>query len=178
MRPLYPVLLGAGLIVAACQDRPEPTPEPAEPPPPRIEVETQPEGNSIMRPEVLAESEPLPPLPEPIEAQVLFGLGEVALTDESRTVLDALIEGKALDDGSWWLTLTGRTDASGDPETNERVARERAEAVRAYLVEQGVAAARVEVVAAGEPGPDAGTVASPMQNRRVDIRAEARRETP
>jgi len=177
MRPLFPALLGVGLIVSACQDRPEPAPQPAAPPEPRIEVEAPPEGNSIMRPEVLAEVEAAPPapLPDPVEAKVLFGLGETTLTDESRAMLDALIEGKALADGSWSLTLTGRTDASGDPETNARLARERAEAVRDYMVERGVTAARIEIVAAGEPGPDAETAASPMQNRRVDIRAEARR---
>ena len=131
-----------------------------------------------MRPEVLAEAEAEPPapLPDPVEARVLFGLGETTLTDEARAMLDALIEGKTLTDGSWSLTLTGRTDASGDPEANERVARERAEAVQEHLVERGVAAERIVIVAAGEPDPDAETAASPMQNRRVDIRAEARRD--
>ena len=177
MRPLFPALLGLGLIVSACQDRPEPAPEPAAPPEPRIEVETTPEGTSIMRPEVLAEAEAEPPapLPDPVEARVLFGLGETTLTDEARAMLDALIEGKALADGNWSLTLTGRTDASGDAETNQRVAQDRAEAVRAHLVERGVPGARIEVVAAGEPELDAATAASPMQHRRVDIRAEARR---
>lgn len=175
MRPLFPALLGLGLIVSACQDRPEPAPEPVEPPTPRVEAETPPEGTSIMRPEVLAEAEPPAPLPDPVEARVLFGLGETTLTDEARAMLDALIEGKALADGNWSLTLTGRTDASGDAETNLRVAQDRAEAVRAHLVERGVPAARIEVVAAGEPELDAATAASPMQHRRVDIRAEARR---
>lgn len=175
MRPLFPALLGLGLIVSACQDRPEPAPEPVEPPTPRVEPETPPEGTSIMRPEVLAEAEPPAPLPDPVEARVLFGLGETTLTDEARAMLDALIEGKALADGNWSLTLTGRTDASGDAETNLRVAQDRAEAVRAHLVERGVPGARIEVVAAGEPELDAATAASPMQHRRVDIRAEARR---
>ena len=175
MRPLFPALLGLGLIVSACQDRPEPAPEPVEPPTPRVEPETPPEGTSIMRPEVLAEAEPPAPLPDPVEARVLFGLGETTLTDEARAMLDALIEGKALTDGNWSLTLTGRTDASGDAETNLRVAQDRAEAVRAHLVERGVPGARIEVVAAGEPELDAATAASPMQHRRVDIRAEARR---
>lgn len=177
MRALFPALLGVGLIVSACQDRPESESESVEPPAPRIKADTPPEGTSIMRPEVLAEAEvePTAPLPNPVEARVLFGLGETTLTDEARAMLDALIEGKTLADGRWSVTLTGRTDASGDPEINQRVARERAEAVQGYLVEQGVAADRIEIVAAGEPEPDAATVASPMQNRRVDIRAEARR---
>ena len=175
MRPLFPALLGLGLIVSAFQDQPEPAPEPVEPPTPRVEPETPPEGTSIMRPEVLAEAEPPAPLPDPVEARVLFGLGETTLTDEARAMLDALIEGKALADGNWSLTLTGRTDASGDAETNLRVAQDRAEAVRAHLVERGVPGARIEVVAAGEPELDAATAASPMQHRRVDIRAEARR---
>lgn len=178
MRALYPALLGAGLIVSACQDRPEPAPESAEPPAPRVKADAPPEGASIMRPEVLAESEAAAPapLPDPVEARVLFGLGETTLTDEARAMLDALIEGKALTDGHWHLTLTGRTDASGDPETNERLARERAEAVRAYLVDKGIAADRIAIIAAGEPEADPETAASPMQNRRVDIRAEARRD--
>jgi OOP family OmpA-OmpF porin len=131
-----------------------------------------------MRPEVLAEAEAEPPapLPDPVESRVLFGLGETTLTDEARAMLDALIEGKTLTEGSWSLTLTGRTDASGDAETNARVARERAEAVRAYLVDKGIAAERIAIIAAGEPEADPETAASPMQNRRVDIRAEARRD--
>lgn len=176
MRALFPTLLGVGLIVSACQDRSEPAPGPAEPPEPRIEVETPPEGASIMRPEVLAEAESPAPLPDPVEARVLFGLGATRLTDEARAMLDALIAGKALTDGHWHLTLTGRTDASGDLETNERVARERAEAVRDYLVDKGITADRIAIIAAGEPEADPETAASPMQNRRVDIRAEARRD--
>jgi len=178
MRPLFSVLLGIGLIVSACQDRPEPAPDPVEPPAPRVKADTPPEGTSIMRPEVLAEAEAEPPapLPDPVEARVLFGLGETSLTDEARAMLDALIEGKALTDGHWHLTLTGRTDASGDPDTNARVARERAEAVRAYLVDKGIAAERIAIIAAGEPEADPETAASPMQNRRVDIHAEARRD--
>lgn len=175
MRSPLPLLLGASLIVAACQDRTDPAPNPTAPPDLRNGAGTPPEGTSIMRPEVLAEAEAEPPapLPDPVEARVLFGPGETRLTDEARNVLDALIEGKALTDDHWHLTLTGRTDASGDPETNVRVARDRAESVRAHLVEQGVDAVRIRIVAAGEPDP-AEPVDSPMQNRRVDIRAEAR----
>jgi OOP family OmpA-OmpF porin len=175
MRPLFPVLLGVGLIVSACQDRAEPTPEPTETPAPRVEADTPPEGTSIMRPEVLAETEAPTPLPDPVEAQVLFGLGETSLTDEARAMLDALIEGKALADGRWTVTLTGRTDASGNPAINQRVARERAEAVQVYLVSKGIAPDRIAIIAAGEPEADPQTAASPMQSRRVDIQAEARR---
>lgn len=176
MKPLYPALLVASLIVSACQDRPDPAPDPAAPPEPRIAVEPPPEGTSIMRPEVLAEAEagPPAPLPDPVEAQVLFGPGQTSLSDEARAMLDALIAGKELTDGHWRLTLTGHTDASGTAEANQRVARDRAEAVRDYLVGGGVTAGRIEIVAAGEPRPDATMTTSPMQNRRVDIRAEAR----
>ena len=175
MRPLLPLLLGAGLFVSACQDRADPAPDPTTSADTSNDAGTPPEGTSIMRPEVLAEAEAEPPapLPDPVEARVLFGPGETRVTDEARSVLDALIEGKSLTDDHWHLTLTGRTDASGDSETNARVARERAEAVRAHLVEQGVDAARIRIVAAGEPDP-AKPIVSPMQNRRVDIRAEAR----
>ncbi len=175
MNRTVPLLIGLGLATAGCQEPSEPATDPvAEAPPPAEPAEAEPRG-SIMRPDVLAELEAPPaPLPPPVEGQVLFGLGETGLSDEARAMLDALVEGKDLTDGVWQLTLTGHTDASGDPEVNQRLARERAESVRDYLVEKGIPAGRIEVVAAGAPEPGQERPANPMQNRRVDIRADAR----
>lgn len=173
MRRTVPLLIGLGLATAACQEPSEPAADPAGQAPSAEPAEIEP-GTSIMRPDVLAEADPpTAPLPPPVESQVLFGLGETGLSDEARAVLDALIEGKDLTDPMWRLILTGRTDASGDPEVNQRLARERAEAVRAYLIGKDVPADRITIVAVGAPEPGQERPANPMQNRRVDIRAEA-----
>lgn len=175
MTRTVPLIISLGLITAACQDPAERPADPVAEASPATEPATVEPGTSIMRPDVLAEADPpAAPLPPPVEGQVLFGLGETGLSDEARAMLDALVEGKDLTDGMWHLTLTGRTDASGDPEVNQRLARERAESVRDYLVEKGIPADRIEVVAAGAPEPGQERPANPMQNRRVDIRAEAR----
>ncbi|MBO9500587.1 OmpA family protein [Brevundimonas sp. A19_0] len=175
MNRTVPLLIGLGLVTVACQEPAERPADTAPETPPATEPATVEPRGSIMRPDVLAEADPpAAPLPPPVEGQVLFGLGETGLSDEARAMLDALVEGKDLTEPMWRLTLTGRTDASGDPQVNQRLAQERAESVRDYLVEKGIPADRIAIVAAGAPEPGEDRSGTPMQDRRVDIRAEAR----
>ena len=69
-------------------------------------------------------------------------------------------------------TLTGHTDDRGSEEANQRVGMSRAEAVRAYLVdEQGVAAGRLEARSAGESQPASENTSEQgrRENRRVEV---------
>ena len=68
--------------------------------------------------------------------------------------------------------LTGHTDDRGSEEVNERTGQRRADAVKAYLVdEQNVAESRIEAGSAGEtmPAADNETAQGREDNRRVEI---------
>jgi outer membrane protein OmpA-like peptidoglycan-associated protein len=68
--------------------------------------------------------------------------------------------------------LTGHTDDRGSEEVNERTGQRRADAVKAYLVdEQNVAESRIEARSAGEtmPAADNETAQGREDNRRVEI---------
>ncbi|MFV0624339.1 OmpA family protein [Sphingomonas sp. ac-8] len=108
-------------------------------------------AKSILRPEI-AEPEPEPPALEPIEAVVGFGESGLALDDAGRQALDALVADPTMQAGGA-ITLRGHTDSRGNDRANLVAARKRAEAVRDYLVEKGVAAERITVIAMGETNP-------------------------
>ncbi|MDQ3299475.1 MAG: OmpA family protein [Myxococcota bacterium] len=64
--------------------------------------------------------------------------------------------------------MEGHTDSSGDDAYNTFLSQKRAEAVRDYLVREGIDASRMEIVAHGESQPKYGDGADP-RNRRVAI---------
>lgn len=69
------------------------------------------------------------------------------------------------------LRIEGYTDSTGSDELNKRLSNERAEAVRAFLEKQGVAASRMTAVGYGPQFPvaDNGTAEGRARNRRVEI---------
>jgi len=81
--------------------------------------------------------------------------------DKVVTVLEAL--------GQLTIQIEGHTDSQGDPAYNKGLSQRRAEAVVAYLVGKGVAAARLTARGFGEEQPlaDNGTADGRAQNRRV-----------
>lgn len=70
------------------------------------------------------------------------------------------------------VTLSGWGDTYGSKEANDRISLLRAEAVRAWLVDHGVDASRIETAGMGSD-PDAGT---PKKARRVDTNEQKRKE--
>lgn len=69
------------------------------------------------------------------------------------------------------LKVIGHTDDQGDDAYNQQLSEKRANAVKAYLVEQGVAAERIMVEGAGEATPiaDNATEEGRFQNRRIEF---------
>jgi outer membrane protein OmpA-like peptidoglycan-associated protein len=69
------------------------------------------------------------------------------------------------------IAITGFTDSTGSKETNERLSRERAEAVGSYLDHAGVQRSRMAFNGAGPERPVASNSTSEgrSQNRRVEI---------
>lgn len=70
------------------------------------------------------------------------------------------------------IEVVGHTDSIGSDAVNNRISKERADAVAAYLSAQGVQGARIETLGAGKNYPIASndTDAGRAQNRRVEIR--------
>lgn len=71
------------------------------------------------------------------------------------------------------VEVAGHTDSVGPEEFNQALSEQRAEAVKAYFVERGIAADRVTVVGYGESQPrdSNDTIEGRRLNRRVEIRA-------
>ncbi|MGV2497754.1 OmpA family protein [Pelagerythrobacter aerophilus] len=165
MRPL--VAMTAAIALAGC-DRGEP------PPPPEPTPEVPPTPASIIRPDVEIER-PEPEL-KPLEASVTFAEAGGELSAAALEDLETILESPQMAEGGA-IVLRGHTDSSGDDEANLRVSRKRAEMVRDWLVEHGVAAERITVIAIGEQRPIApnakldGTPdeAGRAANRRVDV---------
>jgi len=73
------------------------------------------------------------------------------------------------------VVVAGYTDSTGDPRYNQELSRKRAEAVRTYLVRQGVGSQRIELAGYGDASPVASnaTPVGRMSNRRVEIEVRA-----
>lgn len=130
---------------------------------------------SILRPDIAA-PEAAPPPPEPVSATIAFGQSGLVLDDAGRRQVDALLARPVTRTGGP-VILSGHSDTRGHDGDNLVVSRRRAEAVRDYLVEHGIAAERIRVIALGETRPIAPN-AHPdgsddpegrARNRRVDI---------
>jgi outer membrane protein OmpA-like peptidoglycan-associated protein len=103
-------------------------------------------------------------------SDVLFDSGKATLQPGGRTKLRELADILARYPRTT-VTITGNTDSRGSDELNDRLSKERAQAVADELVANGVNPARIATFGAGASNPVA-TNATPegrQQNRRVDI---------
>ncbi|BAO79860.1 outer membrane protein [Serpentinimonas raichei] len=112
------------------------------------------------------------PAPQQITfaADALFDFDRAVLRPDGRQRLDevvARIRAINLD----VVIAVGHTDSMGSEAHNQRLSLRRAEAVKAYLVNQGVSAERIRTEGRGEAQPVASndTAQGRAQNRRVDI---------
>jgi outer membrane protein OmpA-like peptidoglycan-associated protein len=114
--------------------------------------------------EVLA-AEPAPP-----ERFILyFETGSADLAPKSRAAIPA-VAAAIKRRGAIAVSISGHTDAAGSEQLNERLALQRAERVKALLVEQGVAAELMSVTSHGKGNPAVPTPegAREPRNRRVE----------
>ena len=65
--------------------------------------------------------------------------------------------------------VSGNTDLVGEAEYNQDLSQRRADAVKSYLVKQGIAANRIETQALGKMKPLTTETKDQNMNRRVDI---------
>ena len=98
---------------------------------------------------------------------IRFGFGSTRVVVPADTA-SALIESAR---SAPLVLLRGRTDGATDSATESRIARERAAAVREYLVGAGVDAARIRATyqPTGDHAVDNSSAASQGLNRRVEI---------
>jgi OOP family OmpA-OmpF porin len=165
--------------VAAAPAYVAPPPPPPAPPPPVVAPPPPPP------PVVMAPPAPPPPPPPPrrvsFTAESLFGFDQSTVKPEGRAALDRFAtETKGTQFNV--ITVEGHTDRLGTTAYNQRLSKQRAEAVKAYLVSSaGIDAGKINVVAKGEStpvtkagdckgnNPNAKLIACLQPDRRVDI---------
>lgn len=103
---------------------------------------------------------------------VQFVSGKSLLTTGAKNELNKLIKILNEDYPDVKLTISGHTDNTGKPETNQKLSVTRAEAVKAYLVSKKISADRLiaEGFGADQPIADNATPAGKAKNRRVEFK--------
>ncbi|MBI2894510.1 MAG: OmpA family protein [Deltaproteobacteria bacterium] len=98
-----------------------------------------------------------------------FDSGRATIRPESNARLDRIVE-YLRHKASARIRVAGYTDNVGNPRTNQTLSEQRAQAVRAYLVSQGIDGGRVEAVGHGDQSPIApnDTEEGRQQNRRIE----------
>ena len=115
----------------------------------------------------LAAPAPAAPVPPPVVLPtVLFKLATAELLPSARPALNRLAE-ELRAQPALRLRIAGHTDRVGESEKNQLLSEQRAEAVKAYLIKEGIAAERLSTIGYGDqqphyPAPDA-------RNRRVEV---------
>jgi hypothetical protein len=123
-----------------------------------------------------------PPPPPPLSRRIVlrgvnFDFNKSDIRPDSRPVLDHAAE-FLRDNPNVRISIEGYTDSVGSESYNEALSLRRAEAVFRYLVNHGVAPARMEAVGYGEAQPvaDNDTESGRAQNRRVELRVMAQEQ--
>ena len=112
----------------------------------------------------------------PLVMTLSFADGTAELTEAVSAELATIVDSPQVAAGGP-IVLRGHSDAGGDGAANLDASRERAEAVRDFLVEAGIAEERIEIIAFGEQNPlepNALPDGSPNEegraaNRRVEV---------
>lgn len=116
------------------------------------------------------------PAPAPVSEKVsfaseaLFDFDQSTLKPQGKAALDQLL-GQLSDMDLEVIVTVGHTDAVGPDAYNQKLSQRRAEAVKAYLVAQGVETNRVYTEGKGETQPvaDNTSAAGRAKNRRVTV---------
>ena len=101
---------------------------------------------------------------------VLFDFNKYTLKPGAQVMM-AKVAGILLAYPGLKLQLEGHTDSVGGDDYNLKLSQSRADAVRDFLVQQGVPVANVSAVGLGKSGPVASndTATGRQQNRRVEL---------
>lgn len=100
-----------------------------------------------------------------------FEVGSAKIVAKSFPILDGAV--KVLKEfADTRIEVSGHTDNTGDAEANKKLSQERADSVKAYFVEKGIAAERIQTVGHGQDKPVADNKTKPGQakNRRIEFK--------
>lgn len=130
---------------------------------------------SILRPDVEQPAQEVAPL-EPLNATVGFPDGGAGLDADAIAALEQVLASEQLGAGGP-ITLRAHSDSAGTDEANADSSEARGLAVAAWLIDNGVADGRIEVIVFGEQNPiepNALPDGSPNEagraaNRRVEV---------
>ncbi|HET7267517.1 MAG TPA: OmpA family protein [Oleiagrimonas sp.] len=141
---------------------------------------------NLIRPKPVA-SPPPPPAPLPdkpirLSAGTLFGFDKYQLTTAGKHALDGLVDKIRSASQIENIRVVGYTDRIGTDGYNMQLSKERADAVRDYLVANGVPAGAIATEGRGEADPivaceqpgSGNLIACLAPNRRVEISGEAK----
>jgi outer membrane protein OmpA-like peptidoglycan-associated protein len=106
-----------------------------------------------------------------LPSEVLFRSGSATLRTNAMEKLDEIAHALAKLGKDQQFEIEGHTDSRGSSRYNERLSRRRANAVRRYLIEQGVDSDRIAARGRGEDDPVASNrdAEGRAENRRVEI---------
>jgi outer membrane protein OmpA-like peptidoglycan-associated protein len=98
-----------------------------------------------------------------------FPVDEATLSPEAQARLDAFVEKLKTDNRNVYVEVQGHTDITGPKDHNYKLGEARAEAVRRYLNQKGVALNRISTISYGPDAPVAPNEDRDgrQQNRRV-----------
>lgn len=105
-----------------------------------------------------------------VPSDISFATGSAAIEPRLRQVLDPFAHGLA-NDPAMHVRIVGHTDSRGSEAVNNPLSMARADSVRDYLFDRGVAASRITTAGRGEREPIASndTEEGRAKNRRVEI---------
>jgi len=105
-----------------------------------------------------------------VPSDISFAVGSAAIEPRLRPVLDAFANGLGGQPGMI-VRVVGHTDNTGGDAINDPLSLHRAESVRNYLEDRGIAAGRIEVAGRGsrEPVASNDSAEGRAKNRRVEI---------
>lgn len=99
-----------------------------------------------------AEPEAMPTQRITLDADTTFDFDEATLTERGKQDLDRIVEAAQRTEQSR-VQVTGYTDRIGPESYNEDLSRRRAQAVREYLVQNGIPEDAINIAAMGEQNP-------------------------
>jgi OOP family OmpA-OmpF porin len=102
---------------------------------------------------------------------IQFDFGKAKVSRKSYPLLDEAV-GVLKEHSGLRLAITGHTDSVGSRDRNLQLSEQRAQAVKDYMVEKGIAEDRLQARGAGpdEPIGDNATAAGRQSNRRIEFR--------
>ena len=110
------------------------------------------------------------PVKTSFQAEAMFDFGKSLIKPQGRAALAAFAVQLGTIDYDVVITV-GHTDSVGSPALNQKLSERRADAVRVYLIGQGIDASRIKSEGRGEKEPIASndSASGRAQTRRVEI---------